>query len=102
MNIKVGTFNLFQYAKPPYSWYVKKDKFEIKQWEEKNSFIKKQLKQMNCDIVAFQEVFSYEALEELTKQLGFKYFKIVDTAKTDKKIIKFLSQQQLLLHQNTK
>lgn len=85
MNIKVGTFNLFQYAKPPYSWYVKKDKFEIKQWEEKNSFIKKQLKQMNCDIVAFQEVFSYEALEELTKQLGFKYFKVVDTAKTDKK-----------------
>ncbi|AXH09438.1 endonuclease [Malaciobacter halophilus] len=84
MNIKVGTFNLFQFVQPPFSWYIKKDRFTKEQWEEKTEFIKKQLLKMDCDIVAFQEVFSHEALEELTKQVGFKYFKIVDFAKKDK------------------
>lgn len=35
MNIKIGTFNLFQFVKPPYSWYIKKDKFDDIQWEKR-------------------------------------------------------------------
>lgn len=85
MKVRVGTFNLFQFVEPPYSWYVKKDKFTPEQWIEKTTWIKNQVIEMNCDIIGFQEVFSKEALKELVSSLGFKYFKTIDTPKTDKK-----------------
>jgi len=37
---------------------------------------------MDCDIIAFQEVFSQDALKELCKNLGFEYFVCVDSPKT--------------------
>ena len=43
MKIRVGTFNLFQFVEPPYSWYTKKEKFNQDQWEEKKTWIKKQI-----------------------------------------------------------
>jgi len=85
MIIRFGTFNLFQFVQAPYSWYIKKDKFTQEEWNKKTSWIKEQITQMNCDIIGFQEVFSKDALECITKELGFKYFITVDTAKTDKK-----------------
>ncbi len=85
MKIRVGTFNLFQFVEPPYSWYIKKDKFTPEQWIEKTTWIKNQITEMNCDIIGFQEVFSKEALKNLVNELGFKYFKTIDTPKTDKK-----------------
>lgn len=84
MTIRFASFNLFQFVKPPYSWYIKKDKFSLEEWEEKTTWIKEQIKEMNCDIIGFQEVFSKEALEEITKELGFKYFITADEAKTSK------------------
>lgn len=81
MKIRLGTFNLFQFVEPPYSWYTKKDKFNERQWLEKTTWIKHQILQMDCDIIGFQEVFSSKALRYLVEDLGFKYFKIVDTAK---------------------
>ncbi len=85
MKIRLGTFNLFQFVEPPYSWYVKKDKFTQEQWTEKTSWIKEQITQMNCDIIGFQEVFSASALKELVNDLGFKYFETVDQARAHKK-----------------
>lgn len=85
MKIRVGTFNLFQFVEPPYSWYTKKEKFTPEQWIEKTTWIKNQITEMNCDIIGFQEVFSKKALKTLLNELGFKYFKTIDTPKTDKK-----------------
>lgn len=82
MNVKFGTFNLYQFVEPPYSWYVKKDKFTIKQFEEKKAWIKEQILKMDCQIIGFQEVFSKECLASLLKELGFIYFETVDSAKT--------------------
>jgi len=82
MKIRIGTFNLFQFVEPPYSWYTKKEKFNTEQWEEKTTWIKKQITDMNCDVIGFQEVFSKEALEKLVKELGYKYFVTVDFART--------------------
>ena len=84
MKIRLGTFNLFQFVEPPYSWYTKKDKFNERQWLEKTAWIKNQILKMDCDIIGFQEVFSRKALRDLVKDLGFKYFKIVDVAKLSK------------------
>ena len=81
MKIRLGTFNLFQFAKPPYSWYTKKEKFNDRQWEEKTTWIKEQIHKMDCDIIGFQEVFSKDALKSLVKELGFEYFATADEAK---------------------
>jgi len=81
MKLRIGTFNLFQFAEPPYAWYTKKEKFNTKQWLEKTTWIKSQIVKMDCDIIGFQEVFSKDALERLVNDLGFKYFETSDTAK---------------------
>ena len=85
MKIRVGTFNLFQFVEPPYSWYTKKEKFTPEQWIEKTTWIKNQILEMNCDIIGFQEAFSKKALKDLLSEVGFKYFKTIDNARTDKK-----------------
>ena len=84
MHIKLGTFNLFQFVEPPYSWYTKKEKFNERQWLEKTAWIQSQIETMDCDIIGFQEVFSRKALKSLVKSLGFEYFKVVDVAKLSK------------------
>ena len=102
MKVRVGTFNLFQFVEPPYSWYTKKEKFTPEQWIEKTTWIKNQIKEMNCDIIGFQEVFSKEALKELVLELGFKYFKTIDTPKTDKKNEKLENKIRKLQSQRDK
>ena len=84
MKIRLGTFNLFQFVEPPYSWYTKKEKFDQAQWDEKTIWIKHQIAQMDCDIIGFQEVFSRKALKRLVGELGFRYFKVVDAARVSK------------------
>jgi len=83
IKLRAGTFNLYQFVEPPYSWYTKKNTFSKNQWEEKIFWVKKQIEEMNCDIIGFQEVFSNDALEKLTKELGFNYFVTVDKAELD-------------------
>jgi len=84
MKLKVGTFNLFQFCAPPYSWYIKKDKFNENEWATKKQWIKKTILEMDCHIIGFQEVFSQNELEELVKELGFEYFVTVEKAKEKK------------------
>ncbi|MCG3709677.1 endonuclease/exonuclease/phosphatase family protein [Aliarcobacter butzleri] len=85
MKLRVGTFNLFQFCSPPFSFYTKKEKFTPEEWNEKITWCKNQLNLMNCDIVGFQEVFSNDELKNLCLEVGFKYFEVVDFAKVDKK-----------------
>jgi len=87
MIIRFGTFNLFQFCAPPFSWYTKKEKFKDTQWEEKTSWIKTQISKMDCDVIAFQEVFSQDILKTLCEELGFTYFVTVDKAKLEKETI---------------
>ncbi len=86
MKLRVGTFNLFQYVAPPYSWYTKKESFDQEQWNQKQAWIEKQIRKMDCDIIGFQEVFSREELKKLCLKNEFKYFLTVDNAKLDKKL----------------
>ncbi|QKF82951.1 endonuclease/exonuclease/phosphatase family protein [Halarcobacter ebronensis] len=83
MNIKIATFNLFQFCAPPYSWYFKKDKFNENEWEKKKEWLNSQIESIDCDIIGFQEVFSQKELQRQVKALGFKYFVTVDKPKLD-------------------
>lgn len=81
MNLRITTFNLFQYCNYKYSFYTKKEKYQKEQWQRKNNWIKNTLQEIDSHIVAFQEVFTHNDLEKLTKELGFKYFAKIDEAK---------------------
>lgn len=83
MNLKIATFNLFQFCSNEYSFYNKKDRFSLKEWEEKKTWVKNQIIKMNCDIIGFQEVFSQEQLKTLCLSLGFTYFITVEKAKLE-------------------
>jgi len=81
MELKVGTFNLYQYAKPPIYWYEIDDRntYTVAEWNDKESWLKDQIKEMNCDIIGFQEIFSIKELETLVKELGYSHLRTVDT-----------------------
>jgi endonuclease/exonuclease/phosphatase family metal-dependent hydrolase len=82
--LRIGTFNLYQFVEPPYSWYDKKSTFSKIRWDEKTTWIKDQITKMNCNIIGFQEVFTPDALKNIVKELGFDYFITVDKAKVDR------------------
>ena len=84
--MKITTINLFQFCSPKYSYYTKKEKHTPEVWKKKTTWIKEKLKNLDSDIVAFQEVFSSEELKKLCIESGYKYFAIVDNAKLNKNI----------------
>ncbi len=81
MTLRFATFNLFQFAAYPYSYYTKKGRFSQVKWKTKILWVGEQIIKLNCDVIAFQEVFSTYELEELVKSLGFKYFATVQVPK---------------------
>ncbi|PFK85225.1 MULTISPECIES: endonuclease/exonuclease/phosphatase family protein [Bacillus cereus group] len=83
MQIRCGTFNLYQFSKPPMAWYKPGSVYSSEAWESKKKWIKDQLLNMNCDVIGFQEVFSVDALRELIKEAGFTYFSTVEMPTTD-------------------
>lgn len=87
MTLRFGTFNLFQFVAPPFSWYIKKDRFTHEEFQEKKEWVSQQIKRMKCDIIGFQEVFSIDELQALCKEAGFEYFLTVDTPSIEKKSI---------------
>ena len=78
MKIRLLTFNLFLFVKPPFSYYKKENKLTSIQWQNKISWIKDQIIETKADIIGFQEVFSVEELKLLTNELGFSYFKTIE------------------------
>ncbi|WP_170940639.1 endonuclease/exonuclease/phosphatase family protein [Pseudoalteromonas sp. NBT06-2] len=77
---KVATVNLLNYASPPYSYYQLDENYNAEQWQTKNRWLKKQLSRISADVIAFQEVFSFDALAKLTSSLGYQYISKVDEA----------------------
>lgn len=78
MNIKIATFNLFQFCNPNFSFYNKKDKLSPQIWEEKKEFIKEIILKSEAHIIGFQEVFSQNDLKELLNSISYKYFICVE------------------------
>lgn len=83
MQIRCGTFNLYQFVEPPFAWYEPENVYSNVDWLLKKDWIKEQLLNMNCDIVGLQEVFSCVALRNLLEDLGFTYFETVEIPITD-------------------
>jgi len=76
--IKVATFNLFNYLAPPDAFYDFDRIYSAEQWQKKQSWVAAYLQQHQPDIIGFQEVFSAESLQKQVKEEGYKYFAVVD------------------------
>ena len=78
MQLKVATFNLFNYLEPPNAFYEFERIYSAEQWKKKQKWITSYLDKHQPDIIGFQEVFSIESLKNLLLAEGYNYFAVVD------------------------
>lgn len=76
--LKIATFNLFNYLEPPNAFYEFERIYTAEQWAKKQRWITDYLTEHQPDVIGFQEVFSAGSLKLLVEQVGYKYFAVVD------------------------
>ena len=76
--LKIATFNLFNYLEPPNAYYDFERIYSAEQWEKKQRWVAEYLREFQPDIIGFQEVFSPESLKKLVATQGYDYFEVVD------------------------
>jgi endonuclease/exonuclease/phosphatase family metal-dependent hydrolase len=76
--LKIATFNLFNYLEPPNAYYEFERIYTAEQWAKKQRWIIDYLQQHQPDVIGFQEVFSIESLQQLLQAQGYAYFAVVD------------------------
>jgi len=76
--LKIATFNLFNYLEPPNAFYEFERIYSAQQWQKKQNWISAYLRECQPDIIGFQEVFSPQSLKELVLAQGYSYFEVVD------------------------
>jgi len=75
--LKIATFNLFNYLEPPNAYYEFERIYSAEQWLKKQNWITDYLHEHQPDIIGFQEVFSSESLRQLVKSQGYDHFEVV-------------------------
>ena len=76
--LKIATFNLFNYLEPPNAFYDFDRIYSAEQWQKKQRWLSDYLGEYQPDIIGFQEVFSAESLKALVTSEGYGYFEVVD------------------------
>jgi len=76
--LKIATFNLFNYLEPPNAFYDFDRIYSAEQWQKKQRWLSNYLREYQPDIIGFQEVFSSESLKALVSSEGYGYFEVVD------------------------
>jgi endonuclease/exonuclease/phosphatase family metal-dependent hydrolase len=76
--LKIATFNLFNYLEPPNAYYDFDRIYSTEQWLKKQNWISAYLQEYQPDIIGFQEVFSPDSLRALVAAQGYEYFAVVD------------------------
>ena len=77
LQIKIATFNLFNYLEPPNAFYEFERIYSAQQWAKKQRWISDYLNEYHPDVIGFQEVFSPESLKTLVAEQGYPYFQVV-------------------------
>jgi Endonuclease/Exonuclease/phosphatase family len=70
MNVKVGTFNVLNLARPGERYYPDEPAYSNDEFDRKADWIGEQLRRMDVDLVGFQEVFHEEALQNVCARSG--------------------------------
>lgn len=77
--IKIATFNLFNFIEPPGAFYEFENIYTQEQWQKKLDWIATYIDEHQPDVIGFQEVFTPDALAQLTERCGLEYFAVLDT-----------------------
>ena len=72
--LKIATFNLFNYLEPPNAAYEFERILSAEQWQKKQRWISEYLREYQPDIIGFQEVFSPDSLKELVARSRLSLF----------------------------
>lgn len=67
IGIRVGTFNLRNFAIPNFQFYENHEPYDAAEYEAKRDWTANQIDRMNADVIVFQEVFHMQALEEAVR-----------------------------------
>jgi len=78
LQLKIATFNLFNYLEPPNAYYDFERIYSAEQWKKKQHWVAEYLREYQPDIIGFQEVFSTDSLKDLVAAQGYDYFEVVD------------------------
>lgn len=76
--LKIATFNLFNYLEPPNAFYEFERIYSVQQWAKKQRWIVDYVNEYQPDVIGFQEVFSADSLKALLYQEGYIHFAVVD------------------------
>lgn len=80
---KFASFNLLNFASPPYAFYQPEETYNDTQWATKTQFITGLIQHIDPTVIVFQEVFAPDVLASICEDLGLKYFATVDSPKPD-------------------
>ncbi|OLQ93344.1 endonuclease [Vibrio panuliri] len=75
--LTLATANLFNFIEPPNAFYDFENIYDTQAWHAKCEWTKKQILELDADIIGLQEVFSIEAAEKLVTELGYSHFATV-------------------------
>ena len=67
IGIKIGTFNLRNFAKAGFQFYENQDPYSPQEYNDKIAWTAAQIDKINADIIVFQEVFHIDALTDAVK-----------------------------------
>ncbi|MGR5252480.1 endonuclease/exonuclease/phosphatase family protein [Vibrio astriarenae] len=73
-SFSIATFNLFNYLAPPNAYYQFDNIYTAEEWRGKQRWLEEYLLELSADMIAFQEVFSPEDLNQQCVRLGYTYF----------------------------
>lgn len=76
VDVKIGTFNVYNLVNPNFTYYETK-KYSTNEYNDKVQWIGGQLRQMDCDLVGFQEVWHQEALADASGRSGLAYTSVI-------------------------
>ncbi|WP_120496146.1 endonuclease/exonuclease/phosphatase family protein [Kiloniella sp. EL199] len=85
MDLKIATWNLYQFAKPGTYWYERDERndYEPDQWSEKKNWIGDMLVKLDADIIGFQEIFSVDEFKAFMTEQGYPHVAVVDDPAID-------------------
>jgi len=83
--LKVATWNLYQFAAPGTYWYERDERndYEPDQWARKQAWISDLIGQLDADVIGFQEVFSVAEFKTFLNGLGYPHVAVVDDPAVD-------------------
>lgn len=76
--LRLSSLNLLNFTAPPHASYEFDNIYSSAQWQQKTDWLRRVLLDVAPDVLALQEVFSCEALQQLTTELGYNHFAVAE------------------------